>query len=469
MQLVTIAVTLLTLWFDVAPPAWFETIRAEAEARYAEKSFARAHELYEAAAKLELAPADRRWVDLRLADTTWRADAASPAPDDTARQAAIDALDELIQKSEHDRTWAEAEESAGDYYATHPRVMQTGAARAFYEAALDWWAGSDDIALARSRYLDLVWRIAKQPWNNEESGQNVGRPVLENAVKIAETPADRSHARFLLATLLLTQDSASADRGQQLLHEIIALGASTPWYDDALFLYAQQLESRGAPIVQPDGTPGFRPDFRKALALYRRIVAEFRPGQSKYISQAESSIRNITAVSIDLFVAGIFLPKSEQEVTFGTRNAKRLQVTFTAVDLTRDVEFDDDRRRDLVSAVRPESGRVVRTLTVDMQDAGDYAPQRQTVRLTPPLETGAYVVTARSEDGKSNRTLMLVSDAAIVAHSTPKRTEVFFADVQSGAPVAGARVFMMEERDNRRMTHVATTDANGLASIDTPE
>jgi uncharacterized protein YfaS (alpha-2-macroglobulin family) len=470
LRLVSVVLTLLTFWFDVAPPPKYDALRTEAEARYAEKSFSRAHELYEAAAKLELPPAERRWVELRLADTTWRADAPNPATDPTARDAARDALVELIAKSaaDHDRIWAEAQESLGDFFATHPRSIQPGSAQQYYQAALDWWAGSDDLALARRRYLNIVWRLVKQPWTSDENPHAAGRQILENAVAIAQTPDDRAHARFLLATLLLQGDAPSAERGMKMLAEAVGAGPSTEWYDDALFLWAQQLESRGAPVVLKDGRPGFQPDYVQALSLYRRLVKEFARGQSKYVERAEASIRNITGVDIDLFTAGTFLPKSEQEVTFATRNVKQLQVTLAAVDLTRDLAIVGDADRPFVSQIDAKKSRIVRTLTIDMHDAGDYAPKRETTRMSPPLEPGAYLVTAAS-GGQSNSTLMLITDAAIVVHTSGHRLDVLVADVMTGAPIAGARVFVRNRRDEKYVTHNAQTDANGLASIEIPE
>src|SRR4051794_7227860 len=59
----------------MAPPATYESLEQQAEASYAEKSFSRAHAAYEEAAKLELEPEQRRWVEFRLADTLWRSNA----------------------------------------------------------------------------------------------------------------------------------------------------------------------------------------------------------------------------------------------------------------------------------------------------------------------------------------------------------------------------------------------------------
>ena len=54
-------------------PSTYAKLKADAEREYAEKSFRRAHELYEQAAKLDLPPDERRWVTFRLADTELRA------------------------------------------------------------------------------------------------------------------------------------------------------------------------------------------------------------------------------------------------------------------------------------------------------------------------------------------------------------------------------------------------------------
>src|SRR4051794_38067101 len=79
----------------------YDALKRDAEKFFEEKSYARAHELYEQASKLELPAAERRWVAFRLADTAWRADGEKRDPS---------ALLELIRQTgdDHDRVWAEA-------------------------------------------------------------------------------------------------------------------------------------------------------------------------------------------------------------------------------------------------------------------------------------------------------------------------------------------------------------------------
>src|SRR5690348_6937043 len=110
-------VSLLLSIFAAVPQSSYDRLKVDAEREYSEKSFRRAHELYEEAAKRELSAEERRFVELRLADTAWRADAASPDGDSAERDGARAALTEAIGKWPHDRLWADANESLGDYLA----------------------------------------------------------------------------------------------------------------------------------------------------------------------------------------------------------------------------------------------------------------------------------------------------------------------------------------------------------------
>src|SRR5882757_1982264 len=123
-------ITYLLLSLALPAPTDYEGLRQRAEASVSEKSFAAAHQLYEEASHLQLSAAERRWVDFRLADTAWRS--AENGPDAAT---AIDQLREMIRKSEHDRVWAEANESFGDYQA--PSYYGSPSE---YITALDYWA-----------------------------------------------------------------------------------------------------------------------------------------------------------------------------------------------------------------------------------------------------------------------------------------------------------------------------------------
>lgn len=455
---------LLSLLFAMAQAPLIQ----QADASYAEKSFERAHQLYEEAAKLELAAEERRWVELRLADTAWRSDAASPDFDPTKREAARAAIEELIRKSgdDHDRVWAEAQEALGDLHWSHPYAQDQGRAQQHYGAALDWWAASRDIPAARKRYLAIVWRLAKPPqWGDAaENPYAVPREVLVNAVQIAETAQDRAHARYLLAAQMLNDGQpASAERAFEHLEAILRDGRKTPYYDDALFAYASRLASNGAVVVLDDGRTTWRPDYTKALELFRRLVAEFPRGESPWHDQSVAMIRDIAAPSASLTVGQTFLPESEQEFTLSWRNVKRVALRIDAVDLTRDISFGSDQWINSVV-----NGKTVRKWTIETADAGDHIPGHEVVRITPKLETGAYIIEVSGE-AKSSRQLLLVTDAHVLVHQTRDRMHAFVSNVVTGEPIAGAWVTAwMYTRASKFVSRTLETNASGIAEIEIP-
>jgi len=421
---------------QTATPSAYTTLKANAEREYAEKSFRRARELYEQAAKLDLPADERRWVTFRIADTTLRERGDDREAIETARRA----LRELIEKTAHDEVWADANESLGDYENNQQH----------YLAALDFWAGSSDLARARRRYLDIVWKMARdnEPWN-------VPRNVLVNATQIAETPEERARARYLLARQYMNDGtSASLERAVELFEEIIAGGRKSEFYDDALFNAAAALSRGGADA-----------DYKKALAYYRRIVEEFERGQTPFHDQARQAIREIANPSVGVQVAGTFLPDSEQEVYLTWRNVKQVELTLYGLDLTKEARLD--RKEHWTSSVAVEGRPVVRRWTYDTNDTGAHQPGRDEMRLEPRLPQGAYILVARAE-GQSARQLLLVTDAHILVHSGGTRMDIYVSDVITGEPIANARVHVWQQvAHDKHVEREAQTDANGLARITT--
>jgi alpha-2-macroglobulin len=428
------------------PQSSYERLKTDAAREYAEKSFRRAHELYEQMAKLDLPADERRFVELRLADTAWRADAASPNEDSAAREAAREALTALIGKEPHDRIWADANESLGDYYTQHPWQRNMSAAQPHYLAALDWWAGSSDVAAARPRYLQIVWKLASHGMRYD-----FPREVLVNAMKIAETPEDRAWARWLLAQRVVMDGSeAGYERAFELLEEILAIGTKTELYDDALQHYATLLVQRN--------------EFNRAIEIYRRIIAEYPSGTTRYAEEVRRAIADILAPAVGVHTAGTFLPDTEQEVVLTWRNTKAVRLALYSVDLTKDARLDENRH--WFQAIAIEGRTAVRQWTYETNDAGAHIPGTERVRIEPRLPLGAYVLTASAE-GKSARTLVLVTDAHILVHAGNTRMSVYVSDVVTGEPIANARVRVWQRVDRERFVEYdAQTNAQGLAQIE---
>jgi uncharacterized protein YfaS (alpha-2-macroglobulin family)/tetratricopeptide (TPR) repeat protein len=441
-----ILVFLLLSLTAAAPQNSYERLKAEADREYSEKSFRRAHELYEQAAKLTLADDDRRFVDLRLADTAWRSDAASPNQDPAEREAARDALVQFIGKWTHDQLWAEANESLGDFYAQHPWQRNPGGAQPYYIAALDWWAGSSDLEVARRRYLDIVGKVA-----GEGMRWDMPREILVNAVAIAETPEDRARARWSLAQrIAMDGTDASYERAFELLEEILVIGKKSELYDDAINYYASLLAQRG--------------DFNKAIEVYRRIIAEYPTGATRYAENARRAIADILEPAVGVHVGGTFLPEAEQELFLTWRNVKAVRLALYSVDLTKDARYEEQRQ--WTDSIAIEGRPVVRRWTVDTNDSGEHKPGSDRIHLEPRLPLGAYVLTA-SADGKSARTLVLVTDAHILVHSGASHTNIFVSDVLTGEPIANARVHLWQRVDRDKFVELdAQTNADGLARVE---
>src|ERR1043166_7377660 len=194
----TVFATVLTSL--AALPPEYESLKAEAEKFYAEKSFARAQPLYaRARAMSNITSNEARWVFFRNADTLWRSQAATESADTTKVDQAREWLEQLLRETkraeDRDATWAEAQESLADFFWTRRNQQNWGQAWPHYQEALDWWAGARDLELARERYLAIVWRCAKPPGVQRDSyygywGNFVPLEILENTLKIAKSDGD---------------------------------------------------------------------------------------------------------------------------------------------------------------------------------------------------------------------------------------------------------------------------------------
>ncbi|HEX8152702.1 MAG TPA: MG2 domain-containing protein, partial [Thermoanaerobaculia bacterium] len=468
MQLISLLLTIVV--FFATPSAEYLALKQQAEAAYQEKSFSRSRTLYEQAAKLDLGSDEKRWVAFRIADAAWRADAANPANDPTAREDARRALESLIAESRdnHDRVFAEANESLGDYFAMHPQQRNPYNARQYWSAALDWWAGSDELAVARRRYLDIVWKFAQGRYGRDayEDPSQVPRDVVVNALAIADNPQDRAHARFILAAQLLLEGSpVSVERGLEHLEQIVREGRGTDYYDDALFVLASRYANEGVFVIGPNGLIASHHDYVKALELYRRIVSEFKEGESRHREAAQRAIEEITSTSIDITAQSTFLPDSEQELILSARNVRQVELAVVPVDLTRDVVQDDSG---WTGGVRGAASKAIRRWTHKTADQGDHAPVVDRIRVEPKLPPGAYDVIATSGSHTEHQ-LLLITDAHVLIHAAGGKLHVLVSNVLTGEPLPKANVRASWRSEKRAIvTRDATADANGLAIIETP-
>ena len=241
-------------------------------------------------------------------------------------------------------------------------------------------------------------------------------------------------------------------------------GRGTGWYDDALYNLAQWWASRGEVILREDGTWHQEADFVRALKLYRRLVREFRKGETRYHDQAENEIRNITRPTVRVTASNIFLPGSEVGYQLSWRNVGRVELALYPVDLTRDLSLADGRG-DWLQQISVATREPQLSWSWETGDVGDHRPGQESLRLDDPLPPGAYLLVAHGGEEPS-RDLVLVTDASVVVKASGKKALVYVCDALDGSPLSGADVRLWEhvyEGNNYVWrSSTAVTDADGI-------
>ena len=334
---------------------------------------------------------------------------------------------------------------------------------------------------ARDRYLKIVFKAAEPPRPNEYYfytyyGNYIPLDILENALKISANDRDKVHLHYLIAMTMRYAggDWESRQRVPEEFEAALQAGKQTDWYDDALFYYAEWMNSTGTIRQLDEGQWQQEPDYVKALELYRRLTREFAKGETRYFDQAQQQIKNITEATISVGVSNIFLPDSELQFGLNARNVKRVDFALYKIDLTRDVRFtknieEEDGEGDNESWIQklPTVGLVaVKSWSRTLDSKGDHKPTAEEVRIEGKLPVGAYLLEARS-GSLSARDLVLITDVSVVLKASGKQALVYFCNAVTGAPIANASVALWEGyyfKDKWRWRKLRqTTNSEGLA------
>ncbi len=448
-----------------------------AEALVEEGSWGLALEKYQAIDLDGLTPEQQRWVLFRRADLQWRA--APEDRDQTPVQEAERTLQKLLTDSDgkpiDDPVRPEILESLGDLQRS-ARRRNFGGAWQFYSQALDWWAGSRNVDLARERYLRIIRKAttdqADQGWAPRGYwASSIPLEVLDNALKIAKDPADRVLVNYLIALNLSNRnDPASIERTRTSFEAAIAPEVKTDWRDDALYFYAQWLSRTGHLEFTDEGGFSATPDWDRAVEVYRTLVSEYSKGQSRWRDEAEQQLKIITEPSLALGVGDVFLPGSEIRFGLAWRNLHTVGFTLTSVDLIRDIHLEE--QGDLsnwIEKVEPRAGaRTVRwTRTLDVPRR--YAPGRDEIRVAEKLSPGAWLLEARS-GSTTTRDLILVTDLAIATRTSSDGILAWAVDARTGEPRDSATLAdwtsIYRNGSHRILHHSATTDHDGVAMLE---
>ena len=471
------AISLIPLNLSNAQPSEYEQLKAQAEKLYSQGSFSRARKLYTDTRTLQLSSAEKRWGDFRLADTLWRTQAGTNTPDPSHFEQARQQLEILIRDinrvEDRDLVWAKVQESLGDFWWQRSSSKNWNNGWNHYQQALDWWAGAKDIEQARNHYLKIVWSIAspsgRQPYYYYGSYSNrLPLKVLENTLKISQTKQDKTRAHYLIAMTLRNQGGThQQERVAREFQAVIDAGKLFQWYDDALFQYAEWLSNYGDVIILDNGEQQHKNNYPDALKIFRRILNEFRKGETRHYDTAKQRIKNITQPVLGISVANIFLPKSEIQFHLNWRNIETISYSIYPVDLTRDLQFDNKKGvSQWVQQIKLPRREKLLSSGYQTDNKGDYHPDQKTIRLENKLPKGAYIIEATG-GGKSVRDLILVTDSSLVLKSSSSQALVYFCDALDGSPLAKALVTLWERyytgKQWLRKEHTAKTNKMGLA------
>lgn len=463
----------------------YEKIKSEAEKLYSEGSYSMANQLYQKLADWPLSDTEKRWVNFRLADTLWRSQAATNTSDNTKYEQARQQLEILVRdinrEQDRDLVWAEVQESLADFYWQRNNSRSWGQASNYYLAALDWWAGSQNLDLARRRYLKIVFSSAKPTWAETYYyygyyGNIFPIQVLENALKIAQSDNDKAHAHYLIA-MAIRYSGGSNEVRQKAPEEFeaaIKFGKTADWYDDALFYYGEWLQSYGRISFADDGRVIQQQDFPGALKLYQQIVSEYKKGESRYYDQAQQKIVEITKSYVQISVSNFFLPDSEIQFYLNYRNVKDINFALYKVDLTQHLNFTDNNvsSSGWLQQIKLETTQQVKAWTKTVENKGDYKPVGENIVLGEKLPVAAYVIEAKSGDSTS-RELILVTDTVLLVKTAGKQVLAYFSKAIDGSPVASANVKLWQRyyTGNQYVWQSLNlqTNSDGLAVFNLPD
>jgi hypothetical protein len=462
-----------------------DALLKQAETHMAEGSYELARAIYVELAARDLAPETERWLEFRVPDATWRSLAAANVTDPSQVEAARKQLEALVERAarpeDRDRTWAEAEESLGDFWWNSSWYRDAGTAMTRYRPAMDWWASARDVDLARERRLAMLFRLARPAWAWEgwmpgSYGAGLPLDLLEDALQVARAPAELAYVEYLYALSLSRQVSGPNGSASVEKHYRAALegGRASESYDDALIAYAQWLESGGRWVRRDDGSVQQEPDAVGALALYERIVHEFREGESAWWHQARDRARAIQEPELSVAVGSTFLPGSEVAYHLGWRNVASIDLALLPLELVSAVGFRD-----------PNTGAGNWLDVLDLRDlrprlqwkheTGDRGDHRQSdaaLTLTEKLDPGAYVLIARA-GSLERREPVLVTDGALRVKTVGERALAWATSAQTGEPLPGAEVRLWARAHDARgsafwVDRTAKTGADGVAQLELP-
>ena len=450
----------------------YSSIHEAAEQFYARKSFQRAHDAYLRAQELTLEQDQARWVEFRLADTLWRSRASTQSSDPSQLEEAQRQLQELLRREQEDRVAAEINQSLGDYHWIRRNARNWQQAWPYYQKALDYWAGSRDLEVARQRYLQAIFSVSLPHWEDQGYyygyyGNYLPLPILQNTLNLARTDAEKTQAHYLLATTLAAQGNwTQKKRAGRHFEAALEAGRSMDWYDDALFRFSQFMSSTGRIRIRENGQWYNEPDYTRAVELLRRLLRDYSKGETRYYDQARRQLQEITGPKIGIGVASVFLPDSEIQFHLNWRNVHSIRLELYPIDLVDEVSLHlETKQVNWIDTIHVQGRPTLKTWARPVENESDHQPGSSQERLEK-LPVGAYLLIAKV-GGKEARDLILVSESSLVLKTHGSSALLYMCSAQDGSPLAGAEfsIWRYSSGRDRWQLRRGRTGDDGVARV----
>ena len=450
----------------------YSSIHEAAEQFYARKSFQRAHDAYLRAQELTLEQDQARWVEFRLADTLWRSRASTQSSDPSQLEEAQRQLQELLRREQEDRVAAEINQSLGDYHWIRRNARNWQQAWPYYQKALDYWAGSRDLEVARQRYLQAIFSVSLPHWEDQGYyygyyGNYLPLPILQNTLNLARTDAEKTQAHYLLATTLAAQGNwTQKKRAGRHFEAALEAGRSMDWYDDALFRFSQFMSSTGRIRIRENGQWYNEPDYTRAVELLRRLLRDYSKGETRYYDQARRQLQEITGPKIGIGVASVFLPDSEIQFHLNWRNVHSIRLELYPIDLVDEVSLHlETKQVNWIDTLHVQGRPTLKTWARPVENESDHQPGSSQERLEK-LPVGAYLLIAKV-GGKEARDLILVSESSLVLKTHGSSALLYMCSAQDGSPLAGAEfsIWRYSSGRDRWQLRRGRTGDDGVARV----
>lgn len=440
---IVICFLMLLGWSSVTVRAADDAIaalRTKAAKFYSDREYKQAYDAWKQLAASNIPEVDRPKLEFFLADSLWRSQPGAPQVDEA--RALLAAIAEVHPDSS---LGAEAWESTADSWLANdrdwPRAWEA------YQRALTIWAASEDVDLARERFLAIVWKATGPPGESNRVTQ-LPLDVLNDALRIAKTKENIARARFFLGQWLVDQDDVfSIRRAGSEWSQVIAMGRDTAVYESALFELAKWSLVAGESRWEPDGSLEVLPNFQRAYGLFQRLLEEFP--NSKYAPDASARVAELTRPSLALATDKNYLPGSEPWVVMDSRNVTSVDFSLFRVDLNAAFEpTPTTEPDDWQSAIRLDALKPMRQWSFSIENRKPFQPGRTEIPMDPIAEPGAYVLEASSA-GLKSKSLIIITSAAAILRAASDQAVALVCDVGTGQAASSviARLWHAERED----------------------